>query len=158
MGEDAMETLVRRALFWIGTLEGLAKVGLEDGRLNLIARAHFATLALEHLGTCCELLTSHAPDELAELMRKFVKDWEELRNVLEHEEEYILGGGRQRKLFDPEEIERPPTRGAAGGTNTGLMNLEIYGRVLDFAPHVSRANAMKQSLLEWLNTFSDPAG
>lgn len=161
MEPKIIRTLARRSLFWIGALDGISNVGIDDGRLSLIARGHFATLALEHLGTCCELLQEHASAELRGLMRAFTACWEQdapLRNVLEHEEEYIRGGGRQRNVFDPAHLDDPPVRAASAAIPRPLMSFEIYGRTLDFGPHTARANAMKQLLLEWESALGAPPG
>ena len=106
-------------------------------------------------------LQEHASAELRGLMRAFTACWEQdapLRNVLEHEEEYIRGGGRQRNVFDPAHLDDPPVRAASAAIPRPLMSFEIYGRTLDFGPHTARANAMKQLLLEWESALGAPPG
>lgn len=64
------------------------------------AGVHVAVLAMEHLATCLKLLRSSWPGELARAEAdRFLRAWKgtsQLRDVLEHEEEYLLGRGKEQ--------------------------------------------------------------
>jgi hypothetical protein len=101
--------LAERGYRWVQTIRRLNTVAeaisddeAPEKHAETIDGLHMLSLALEHLDACVRVL-----DEAGEVLAgsgKFRTAWgavSDLRDGLEHEEEYIAGRGRFARLFSP---------------------------------------------------------
>ena len=110
--------LARRAFRWVVTIEHLNQAGARvwadpsKSEIGFDNELHLLMISLEHLDNClCYLVADSPDDRFKELGTRYRQSWRpprqvqgtpedeppitrEVRNVLEYEEEYIAGGGR----------------------------------------------------------------
>jgi hypothetical protein len=108
LSDEQKRGLAERGYRWVQTIKRLNKAGeaLEGDEASLkwseaIDHLHMLSLALQHLDSCLKLLTE-AGETLAGAA-DFRAAWHavsDLRDALEHEEEYIAGRGKHPRLFD----------------------------------------------------------
>jgi hypothetical protein len=149
--------LLRRSVFWIQVIEEYSLAPDPLPTRSTIERAHFLTVALEHLASCAKHLRTDAAPELRHRLVEYVEAWggvRDVRNLLEHEEEYLTGGGNNRGLLPPGAPQL--SRGVvwAGFAQTAL-SIDVLGVSLNIRPHVGAAKALKADLLAWLTAVQD---
>lgn len=112
---------------------------------------HILVLALEHLFRSLKHLRPSYGDEACKATDVFIEEWKkvrEIRNGLEHEEEYLAGVGKYDDLPDKEWT--PPMAGASRNTKcdtNGFVEISVLGKsynvqrsieaALNLRPHLS---------------------
>jgi hypothetical protein len=116
-----------------------------------VVDVHLLTLALEHVFQCLGHLTASLSPDAAVAADRFRAAWgsvRDVRNALEHEEEYVAGGGQRPKLVDP--VWVPPTMGASRQLRTsdaGLDAVSVLGKWYQVGESISAAHALRPLLL-----------
>lgn len=100
-------------------------------------------LSLEHFGNCCRLLRPGSSRELSDGMRTFRDEWKktaDLRDALEHEEEYLAGRGsrRERIIGDRWDPDGGSYSNGFAYRDDGLQTFYLLGRDYDLQ-HAIRA-------------------
>jgi len=107
LSDDQKRGLAQRGHHWVQTIKRLNKAAKslegEDAAVKYrvaINDVHMLVLALKHLDSCLKFLGESGETSAgAADFRVARKDVSHLRNALEHEEEYIAGKGKNRRLF-----------------------------------------------------------
>ena len=123
---------------------------------------HMLCLALKHLDRCLELLADKwprgFPEQKAKEFRRAWKPLQDLRDVLEHEEDYIAGVGKKPSLVAPDvhgwvniRGVRVPARPHKESRNAkGLVvGYQVQGRYYD----LSRVLQLAEDLARLLGEF-----
>jgi len=107
LSDDQKRGLAQRGHHWVQTIKRLNKAAKslegEDAAVKyraVIDEVHMLSLALQHLDSCLRLLSESG--EILTGAADFRTAWgavSDLRDALEHEEEYIAGRGRFSRLF-----------------------------------------------------------
>ena len=123
---------------------------------------HMLCLALKHLDRCLELLETAWPNTFPwQQAKNFRAEWKplrDLRDVLEHEEDYDAGFGRKPLLIDPDNHGWANIRGvqvsarphqASYDSNGLVVGYRVQGRYYD----LSRVLAIAEDLAKLLSEF-----
>ncbi|MEZ4481965.1 MAG: hypothetical protein R3B97_12585 [Dehalococcoidia bacterium] len=141
-----------------------------DERLALYARdsvgpddLHLLGVALGHLARIAELLEPTVDTATALLLRRFRDAWypiRQLRNFLEHEEDYIAGVGRNRTLIGPRALQATIgySRWTAGTRRQGLRTVEVLGHEFDVSESVGLARELTKPFAQLLTTLVQSGG
>lgn len=130
-------------------LQGMRELFGLDGnilwtRLGMltISDVHFMTLALEHAYSGAKFVLPTLSPEATTSANRFVRAWgavRDVRNALEHEEEYLAGAGK-RNLNDA--AWTPPAVGVSRHitlNDNGVARIQALGRWYDVAEAVAAA-------------------
>lgn len=147
--DEQIGIILQRALSWAWVVQDLSQGPPDDTRPTLHL-GHLLVIALEHLSNCARLLAPVCPPEVATAADDFGTAWakdREIRNFLEHEEEYLVGRGlRRSKLSDPSLADSPRGLVYAAGRAQALW---VVGEKLVIPPHVAVAAALQAALAKW---------
>ena len=130
---------------------------------------HMLCLALKHLDRCLELLKSEWPDDFpAHQAKKFRAAWKPLKNlrdVLEHEEDYDAGIGKKPSLIDPSThgwvnirgVQVPARPHQASHDPNGLVvGYRVQGRYYDLSQVLTIAEDLEKLLREFVRYDAAP--
>jgi hypothetical protein len=153
-------TLIGRAGHW-------ALVIQRFGQSSLDAPAdpenfHSLGVAFTHLHRCLELLKNDAPEPVGSLAIRFRDQCadaklRDLRVLLEHEEEYLIGNGREPKLVGRGERPWDSDLGRVDWGITGTSSVETIGmfdRSFHVGPPIETAQLLVPALHAWWKTLA----
>lgn len=86
--------LAERAFRWVQTVRRLNRSAEAGDSAEAIDSVHMLAVALRHLDRCVLLLQRAVPVEGGRTFRRSWRSVSELRDVLEHEEEYVAGAAK----------------------------------------------------------------
>lgn len=142
--------LAIRALLWVGAIERLCEaVGRagEEHPAPYDTDIHMLVLALEHLDSCVRLLQQGG--EEAQEWSTFLDLWakvSDVRDALEHEEEYLIEAGRKHEfrgpLWNPKGM---PSAVTIWGTN-GPDSISVLGKQYEIGRATASALRLKSGL------------
>jgi hypothetical protein len=116
-----------------------------------VVDVHLLTLALEHVYQCVGHLTACLPPDTRAAADRFRAAWgsvRDVRNALEHKEEYVAGSGQRPDLVDP--VWSPPTMGVSRHlrtSNAGLEAVSVLGKWYQVGASITAAGALSPLLL-----------
>lgn len=142
--------------------EGIVLVDARDHYQHLSA-VHMVVLGLDHVDGCLRLMSAHWPDEFpAEQADAFCTAWkplQDLRDLLEHEEDYIAGSGRKPGLLGDlrgwvrgRHGVKVPSFGTAHHLDAKgqLVGLTVLGRDYDLSAALAAGRALRGPLWNFL--------
>ncbi len=141
--------LVERALRWIETIERLNDFERFTEPATVQDNVHLLMLALKHLATCMTALKGNAGSARLDcLTDRFAEAWEpvsRIRDMLEHEEEYILGRGLRPKEVHPQwgDIGYASSYIAYG---EGVISVSVVGGSYQVIEPIRAARSLKSEL------------
>ena len=166
LSNEQKRRLAERGYRWVQTIKRLNKAGeaLEGDEASLkwseaIDHLHMLSLALQHLDSCLKFLTESG--ETLAGAADFRAAWRavsDLRDALEHEEEYIAGRGKRPRLFDQSWV--------ANGYfedhlliwgSEGINSVSLMGRTYKLSPAIVAALDLEAHLLHLWNPPGRPA-
>jgi hypothetical protein len=153
--------LARRGYGWIQTIKRLNKAAEalegEDAASKhgaVINDVHMLSLALKHLDSCLRHLSESG--ETIEGAAEFRAAWKamsDLRDALEHEEEYIAGRGKRPCLFSRRWVANDyHEEHFLMWGNEGIESVSFMGRTYKVRPAIAAALNLEVPLLD----FCDP--
>lgn len=115
-------------------------------------------LSVQHLENCLRHIEALGPDaawddRLLTLMKSYRSAFageqlKDLRDVLEHEEEFMAGGGRRR---DSRVIVDELSAGLGFSSTDRIVSIRRFGRCYDVRHVVDAALALEEPLNTWWN-------
>ena len=141
------KTLLQRAIFWITVAKDWAYSADDLPERSTIDLGILIVSSLTHLSNCLMHLEEALGVELRDSANEFREAWERdarrVRNLLEHEEEYIAGVGKFQSEIPPDAAEAPRVLTWVAGK---VIAIQVLGESLSLAPHLARALSMEQRL------------
>jgi hypothetical protein len=117
-----------------------------------VADVHLVTLALEHAYQAVIKVKADLSPDCHDSANRFERAWasvSDVRDLLEHEEEYLVGKGRFPQKADPNWM--PPAMGMSRPlqlTDSGIAAIQVLGKWYDVRETIAAALALKAILLE----------
>src|SRR5882672_5505986 len=117
-----------------------------------VADVHLFTLALEHAYQAVIKVRADLSPDCHGSADRFDRAWarvSDVRDLLEHEEEYLVGEGRFPQKADPNWM--PPAMGMSRPmqlTDSGIAGIQVLGKWYDVRETVAAALALKTILLQ----------
>ncbi len=154
-------TLVGRALGWLAVIGQLNRVPAEPAS-PAFHDVHMLVLALDHFDQCLRWLEASHGTVAREERDAYRGVWAQsadLRDALEHEEEYLAGFGRRRA-----ELLGVPAEAAARGDtwsisfaygDDGIQAVTVLSKQYAIGDAIDRAQALKPALRTWLQTLHE---